>query len=71
MKNYKVYGNEQTNLKLTAKAEKAYCGCDYRIHELYNGTYEIWLDNHAEATGLTAQGVSEWFEDMAEIWEEN
>lgn len=62
MRHYKVYGNENTNLTLTEKAAEAYNGCDYAIREYSDGAYEIWHDNHAVRTGMTAEDINEYFE---------
>ena len=66
MRRYNKYGNECTHLTLTAKAAKEYSGCDYKIREYSDGSYEIWLDNHAEVTGMTAEEVNEFFEALAD-----
>lgn len=63
---YKEYGNENTDLTLTPKASEAYSGCDYTIREYSDGTYQVWLDNHAEVTGLTADDLIDYFESMAD-----
>lgn len=63
---YKEYGNDKTDLTLTPKAAEFYSGCDDTIREYSDGTYEIWLYNHAEVTGLTADDLIDYYESLAD-----
>lgn len=65
-KNYRVYGNERTNLTLSDKALKAYGQTTYTIIENQDGTYayydgEVSRHNLISA-GWTAEEINELLE---------
>lgn len=70
MKNYKVYGNESTNLELTEKAQVFYDETDpLEIRERADGLYDII--GAVEAHDLIAEKVNALFENLySEIFED-
>lgn len=60
----KVYGRDNTSLRLTDKAYQAYANTDpLTITEYADGTYDI--DPYGRQ-GLSAAEVNEWLETLAE-----
>lgn len=61
----KIYGNEKTNLTLTAKARRVYDQTDpLKIIEHEDGTYS--LRGIEDRDGMTAADVNQWLEDLAD-----
>ena len=64
--NYKVYGNERTNLTLSDKAQKAYGQSTYTITENEDGSYAYYdgaVSRHnLISDGLTAEEMNELLE---------
>lgn len=71
MKNYKVYGNENTNLKLTDKAFKVYSDTDpLEIREFEkDGEFTYELKGCIEGT-YSAEEVIEILEEMGDVEDE-
>ena len=71
MKNYKVYGNEKTNLVLTPKAQAVYSVTDpLEIREFCteDGEYTYDLVGCLEAHGIPSAEVNSVLEDLATIY---
>lgn len=61
----KVYGNCNTNLRLTKKAEDIYSVTDpIKIIEWEDGSYSIREFDHRD--GMTAQDVIDYLEELAD-----
>lgn len=59
----RIYGNENTNLVLTEKAERAYSATDpLKIIERADGTYS--LRGCEDRDGMAEEEVNEWLEDL-------
>ena len=65
--NYKVYGNERTNLTLSDKAQKAYGQSTYTIIEKEDGTY-AYYDGAVSRHNLISEGLTA--EEMNELLEQ-
>lgn len=65
----KIYGNDNTNLTLTDKAELMYSKCDpLQIIEHEDASYS--LRGIDDRDGMTAEDVNEWLEDLADEMKE-
>lgn len=61
----KIYGNEPTNLELSARAEAMYAECDpLTIMEHEDGSYSI--RGVEDRDGMTAEDVNCWLEELAD-----
>ena len=67
MRNYKVFGNERTNLSLTNKAQSVYDSTDpIEIREFCDndGNYSYDIIGCFERTGLSADELNEYLEEL-------
>ena len=61
----KIFGNTNTNLKLTDKAAAMYAECDpLKIIEHEDGSYSI--RGIEDRDGMTAEDVNAWLEELAD-----
>lgn len=61
----KIYGNDKTDLVLSAKASRMYAECDpLKIIEQDDGSYSI--RGIEDRDGMTADDVNRWLEDLAD-----
>lgn len=65
MKNYRIYGWDNTNLTLTEKAHEVYSNSDpIEIKEFDDGYYSI--SGIIDRDGMTADEVNELLEELAD-----
>ena len=65
--NYKVYGNERTNLPLSDKAQRAYSQSTYTVIEKEDGSY-AYYDGAVSRHNLISEGLTA--EEMNELMEQ-